>query len=151
VGRVAIGNEGNETMTARRVRGRASADHRGGTAGAGGEPIMRGWLRIGVVLSVLWIVGYPTYFFIDSNIRAWDRRQTCLNLQTTVFSELSSDQILHKCNQLADFMSLSYFVSGTDVRFFWAFILISLALFWILGGVIFWTVRWIRRGFTNAK
>jgi hypothetical protein len=26
-----------------------------------------------------------------------------------------------------------------------------LVLFWILGGVIFWTVRWIRRGFTNAK
>jgi hypothetical protein len=113
---------------------------------------MSGWLRIGVVLSVLWIVGYPTYFFIDYNSRAWDRRQTCLNLRTTVFSELSSDQLWDKCNQLAGFLELSYFVSGgrDALLFWWTYVLMPLALLWIFGGVIFWTVRWIRRGFTKA-
>src|SRR5262249_41052023 len=81
--------------------------------------IMSGWLRIGVVLSVLWIVGQPIYFFINHNNHAWERRQGCLDLQSTIYSELSYDQLWDKCNEMADFMPLSYFVTGHDAPLFW--------------------------------
>ena len=82
---------------------------------------LSGWQRIGVVLSVLLIAGFPTYFYIQHNNRVGDRLQRCLDLQTKYFPELSFHQIWDKCNQVAHFMSLSYFVNGSDVGLFWAF------------------------------
>jgi hypothetical protein len=49
-------------------------------------------------------------------------------------------------------VAVLYFVTGSDAWLFWiSLILLPLALFWILAGVLFWTVRWIRRGFTQSK
>jgi len=45
---------------------------------------------------------------------------------------------------------LVYFTSGPDAMAFVMVALGGLVLFWILGGVIFWTVRWIRRGFAGS-
>jgi hypothetical protein len=72
-----------------------------------------GWMRIAVVLSVLWIIGFPTYVFLTIDC------PVCFT----------------------DPFVLVFISAGT---------LISLALFWILGGVIFWTIRWIWRGFVGS-
>jgi hypothetical protein len=73
-----------------------------------------GWMRIGVVLSVLWIIGVWTYAFLTYD-RYWGD-----------------------------------FTETVDMKFLALLTLVSLALFWILGGVIFWAVRWIRRGFVGS-
>jgi hypothetical protein len=94
-----------------------------------------------VVLSVLWIVAVPTYLFFDHNSNASDRRRTCLDLETKYAPELGFDQIWDKCNQQAGFMSLSDLVNAHDAWVLWLFfVLLPFVLFWILGGVTFWTV-----------
>jgi hypothetical protein len=108
-----------------------------------------GRLRIGVVLSVLWVVGYPIYSFIDeneSNARAY---QTCLKLHTEYFhnSDLSSEAIHARCQKTAFELTGPILLN----EYFWIFfVAVPLALSWILGGVIFWTIHWIRRGFVGS-
>jgi hypothetical protein len=111
---------------------------------------MSGWLRIGVVLSVLWVVGYPIYSFIDetkSNERAY---RTCQKIYIQYFPnpDLSSADIHAQCQKTA--FELTPPILANE-NFWILFVAAPLALFWILGGVILWTVRWIRRGFTNAE
>jgi hypothetical protein len=102
-----------------------------------------GWLRIGVVLSVLWIVGYPIYSFIDE--RAY---QTCLKIHTEYFPnpDLSSADIRARCQKTA--FELTGPILANE-NFWILFVAVALALL-ILGVVIFWTIRWIRRGFVGS-
>ena len=39
---------------------------------------MSGWQRIGVVISILWLVGLPIFLMIDTNRRANDFYSDCL-------------------------------------------------------------------------
>jgi hypothetical protein len=73
-----------------------------------------GWPRIGVVLSVLWIIGFWAWAFLTHNPR-WGS-----------------------------------FIEAVDIKFLVLLTLVVLALFWILGAVIFWTIRWIWRGFAGS-
>src|SRR6516164_2697415 len=93
---------------------------------AHGEPIMSGWQRIGVVLSVLWIVGYPIYSFIDENESNERAYRTC---QKTAF-ELTGPILANE----------NFWILGVAA---------PLAIFWILGGLTLWSARWIRRGFAR--
>jgi hypothetical protein len=108
-----------------------------------------GWLRIGVVLSVLWVIGFPIYSYIDeneSNARAY---QTCLKIHTVYFPnpDLSSADIHARCQETAFELTTPILANEN----FWIlFVAAPLALFWILGGVIFWAIRWIRRGFVGS-
>jgi hypothetical protein len=68
------------------------------------------------------------------------------------FPELSRDQRNAECTVAAGYLDVPYFVTGHDAPFFWIFfILVPLALLWILGGVTLGTVRWIRRGFVRSS
>jgi hypothetical protein len=46
---------------------------------------MSGWQTIGVVLSVLWIVGSPMYFHFDEYNRDWRHYRLCVDVQTKYF------------------------------------------------------------------
>jgi hypothetical protein len=111
---------------------------------------MSGWLRIGVVLSVLWVVGYPIYSFIDETQSNEMAYRTCQKIYTQYFPnpDLSSADIHARCQKTAFELTPPILANEN----FWILgVAAPLALFWILGGVILWTVRWIRRGFTNAE
>jgi hypothetical protein len=128
----------------------------GRAADTSGEPIMSGWLRIGVALSVLWAIVIPTLFMFNHNLNVYRTYDGCLKLEYQAEYQAARPEGLSAREVCKPFMDNAitplYFVTGHDAGLFWtSLILLPLALFWILGGVIFWTVRWIQRGFTNAK
>jgi hypothetical protein len=116
---------------------------------------MSGWLRIGVALSALWAIAIPTLFMFTHNAKVYDTYDRCLKLEYQEEYRAARPEGLSATEVCKPFMDNAItpldFVTEHDAGFFWSFILLPLALCWILGGVIFWTVRWIRRGFTNAK
>lgn len=120
---------------------------------------LSGWQRIDVVISVLWIIGLPTFLFIDT-IRANEHGAACFR----DFSELSwklsregkqaeaaeADRERDKCwnhqGHITPIQAFEPFIKGNiETVIVWA----PVALLWILGGTIFATVRWIKRGFTS--
>ena len=109
---------------------------------------MSGWQRIGVVLSVLWIVGYPIYSFIDENESNERAYRTCLKIHTEYFPnpDLSSADIHARCQKTA-FELTGPILANEN---FWILgVAAPLAIFWILGGLTLWSARWIRRGFAR--
>jgi hypothetical protein len=122
---------------------------------------MAGWQRIGVVISVLWLIGPPTYLFIDTNMRANQATMSC----SRAFNELAwkftregkraeadeADRERAKCGEHQGHMTLgqalNLLVKGDlETLIVWA----PVALLWILGGIIFATVRWVKRGFATS-
>jgi hypothetical protein len=117
---------------------------------------MSGWLRIGVALSVLWAIAIPTLFMFTHNAKVYDTYDRCLKLENQAEYQARRPEGLSATEACKPFRDSAidplYFVTERDAGLFWISLVLSpLAVFWILGGVIFWTVRWIRRGFTNAK
>jgi hypothetical protein len=118
--------------------------------------------RIGVVISALWLVAVPIYFMVSQNNQANEIFAVCFSrayqqygpggVQSNKATEF--DAAKERCMQWRDklFMppnKLLRFLMGEDKDswILWAMMLVPLAAFWIIGGIIFATVRWIRRGF----
>ena len=104
-----------------------------------------GWLRIGVVL---WLIGFPIYSHIDEDKSNWKHYNTCIDIHTKYFPNPDPKaDILGTCRKSAFDLTRPILLND---RFWIFFVAVPLALFWILGGVIFWTIRWIRRGFVGS-
>jgi hypothetical protein len=95
---------------------------------------MSGWQRIGVVISVLWLVGLPVYVLIDHNLSGAVPPMTPLDL-------------------IALFATGKGAYRGGEPDPYWWIIWIAvlgpIALFWLVGWIVLGTVRWVRRGFTG--
>jgi hypothetical protein len=121
---------------------------------------MSGWQRIGVVISLLWLVGLPIYLMVDSNRRAGDFYTWCRSVESKVASDMrssgrgdladSTEQQHENCWRSARFMTptvLAYtLIAGdADTATLWSLMLVPLVIFWLIGGIVFATVRWTRR------
>jgi hypothetical protein len=122
--------------------------------------IMSGWQRIGVVISLLWLIGLPIFVMLDTNRRASDFYTWCRSVEAKAASDTrssgreaeSTEQQHENCRRLAGFMTPTVLADtliagNTDTVTLWSLMLVPLAIFWLIGGVIFATVRRIRRGF----
>jgi hypothetical protein len=123
---------------------------------------MSGWQRIGVVISLLWLVGLPIYLMADSNRRASDFYTWCRSIESKFASDKRSsgrddlaettEQQHEKCWRSARFMTPTVMAhtliaGNVDTVALWSLMLVPLVIFWIIGGLIFATMRWVRRGF----
>ena len=100
--------------------------------------LLSGWQRISVVVSVLWIVGWLVWLHVIAVNGASESYIACRDYHPTwTWEQCHVDPV--------------YFTSENDVRAFVLVVFIGLALFWILGGLTFWTIRWIGRGFARVK
>jgi hypothetical protein len=117
---------------------------------------MSGWQRIGVVLSVLWLVGLPVYLMNDTNMRAQDQFIDCKMAQERGLRWGTEAD----CKRAAGFMEwadLAQMFRGDPqdiyttyrARGMWVFLLGPVVLLWLVGWIVFGTVRWVRRGFTG--
>jgi hypothetical protein len=116
---------------------------------------MSGWRRIGVVISVLWLLAVPSYLVISSYGLADGYYKRCIDRASAHSVEeyikarndcsADSNSIRILPEQMLETLLLKgdYF-EGLIV---WAMILIPIALLWIVFGM----VRWIARGFTGPK
>ncbi len=109
---------------------------------------MSGWQRIGVVISVLWLVGLPPYIIGTTNSRANSEYVDC-----QVNNNGGTNQAAHNyCAHMRDLSVVSFsqvFLETPDAGWVWGIILAPIAALWIVGGIIFGTIRWIGRGFAK--
>jgi hypothetical protein len=112
---------------------------------------MRRWQKIGIVLSIIWMICIPIYVMIDSNRRANEFYGMCRRLESSIaFDSPTAEQQHEICWRSAKFMTPSGLVQtliagNADTITLWSFILGPLVIFWIAGGLLLATVRWIRR------
>jgi hypothetical protein len=127
---------------------------------------MSGWQRIGVVISVLWLVGLPVYTLMDHNRRAQGRYVDCLiNLRglkaSDVIPGVSNEEWCGSWNvsispldAFGVFVGRSYApgIGRIEHTYDMAVAMIVWApiiLLWLVGWIVLNTVRWVRRGFTG--
>ena len=127
---------------------------------------MSGWQRIGVVISALWLIGLPSYLLIETNLRADNRYNACRAGSFQLASEWAKsgkrdladaeDRAAHeKCSDAASYFTPSdlarTLVAGNfETAVAWTLLLLPIALVWLIGGIVFGTVRWVRRGFSGS-
>jgi hypothetical protein len=112
---------------------------------------MRLWQKIGILLSVIWMIGIPIYVMIDSNRRANEFYGMCRRLESSIVSDPTNAEQQHEsCWRSAKFMTPSglaqtLIAGNADTLTLWFFILGPLVMFWIAGGLVLATLRWVRR------
>lgn len=130
---------------------------------------MSGWQRLGVVISVLWLLGAPLYFIAAVNEEAGKVYGMCYSTASSL-PKTEADRTAAKAGCLAqlDKMGLSVpkllntlytesseprWTAGSgssDRALLWGLLLGPLVIFWMLGGLISGTVRWVARGFQHS-
>ena len=117
---------------------------------------MRRWQKIGVLLSVIWMIGIPIYVMIDSNRRANEFYGMCRRLESSIASDpINAEQQHETCWKSANFMTArvlaqTLIAGNADTLTLWFLILGPLVMFWIAGGLALATVRWVRRPLNGA-
>ena len=124
---------------------------------------MSGWQRIGVVISVLWLVSVPLYGAMDYNSRVWRRFSDCVNSNRDS-APVTGLRTAEWCGRRNVSMSLTDtfgVIVGREplpgigqIEHRWdvslaMIIWVPLVLFWLVGWIVLGTVRWVRRGFTG--
>jgi hypothetical protein len=112
---------------------------------------MSGWQRIGVVLSVLWIIGSPLFIWQSENSAVREVRAGCYGHITDPFGPQWDAAVQH-CAELFPMHSFADLYSRRgDAEVLWALTLIPIAILWIVGGIVIGTLRWIGRGFGKSQ
>jgi hypothetical protein len=110
---------------------------------------MSRWQRIGVVASVLWLIGAPIYFVVAQNQYA-DNYYAWCRTGKGAYADAKDQQAHQKCRSLSGRKSLSdlgqALAKGDGVL--WAMLLTPLAVMWVLGSAVIGAMRWIMRGFS---
>jgi hypothetical protein len=129
--------------------------------GTGRKP-MSGWQRIGVLISVLWLLAVPSYLIISSNKFADAYYKGCLDLayRTKLNSAAELNAAAQDCSTTRSELAvtparmLKLLLLEEDHAYgliAWAALLAPVALMWIIGGIAFGTARWFARGFKARK
>jgi hypothetical protein len=121
---------------------------------------MSGWQRIGVVISVLWILAAPSYFVISSYQDAGAYYRRCLgripdsDTKPEDVGKAMQDCATEERRMVASparFMQILLFQEDSfEGLLSWGIILVPIAIFWIIGGIVLATLRWIGRGFVRS-
>jgi hypothetical protein len=128
---------------------------------------LSGWQRIGVILSVLWFVGFGVFMFeheisrhsdfhmwqLDNCLKIAEMRRESLQLNDPAYSARDAEvqRNLHKCSadasafftkQVSDLWSNVWILLLVDLA--------SIALAWLLVWIVVSLVRWVSRGFQKS-
>ncbi len=117
---------------------------------------MSRWQKIGVLGSLLWLIGLPIYLMTDSNRRASEFYNWCRKVEFNLAFELTAEQQHDTCWRSAKFMTptvlaQTLIAGNAETVTLWSFMLVPLAIFWGIWGIMLATVRWKRRGFKEAR
>jgi hypothetical protein len=106
--------------------------------------------RIGVVISLIWLVGLPIYLTVDSNRRASNFYNWCRSVEANFSFETTPEQQHETCWRSARFITPKVTVhaliaGNADTATLWFLMLGPVVILWLVGGIVFTTVRWIKR------
>jgi hypothetical protein len=106
---------------------------------------LSGWQRLGLVLSLAWVVG-----FVGVN-RVWVTRKAAATYSYALQTCRDHQDVAERlgCSQAADA------VFNSDIKPRWAQLVLAAAwpvpLFWMLGWLAIWAGRWVRQGFEQDR
>lgn len=106
---------------------------------------LNGWQRIGVALTIVWIVCAGTFFGIKNNQIAHNSANVIFDLCITTTSNPDADRQKQCKSEREEFYENTISESLTGVAFV---TLVPVPVFWILGYLLTITFRWIKRGFS---
>jgi len=114
---------------------------------------MSGWQRIGVVISVLWLIGVPGYLYVETISAGKTIYEQCLEKPAPNLTRAEKHDI---CMKSSHDMTTGWFghtlIAGNfDTVALWSVILGPIVILWLVGSIIIATVRWIRRGFATVS
>jgi hypothetical protein len=105
---------------------------------------LNGWQRIGIVVSVVWILGISGWLWYsireEQNVTAEIHLSTCLDLPT-------SNPDTCQSNWVKEIRTYRRDLCGFDL----AFSLVPVLLSWASVYGVLWIVRWVRDGFVSSK
>jgi hypothetical protein len=114
---------------------------------------MTGWQRIGVVVSVLWLIGFPIYLVVHSSMNAGHLHEQCLK---SYLPDLTSEEKHETCWHSSHIGAVTWKTVGyaliagnSDTVALWPMMFGPVALLWSFGVITLGTVRWIRRRLTE--
>ena len=104
------------------------------------------WRKIGVVISVLWLIGLPIFVMVDSNRRASQFYAWCRSTEPHFASDVTPEQQDEWCSRAAGFMTPTVLVQvliagNADTFTIWSLMLGPVAVFWLIFGIILAAVR----------
>ena len=110
---------------------------------------MTGWQRIGVVVSVLWLIVFPIYLVVHSSMNAGHLYEQCLK---SYLPGLTSEEKHETCWRSSHIGAVTWKTVGyaliagnSDTVALWPMMFGPVALLWSLGVITLGTVRWTRR------
>jgi hypothetical protein len=109
---------------------------------------MSGWQKIGVVASVLWLIGLPTYLVVHSSMNADHLYDECMKS----FADLTREEQRETCWSSSHLGAVTPRIIGdtliagsSDTAALWTMMLGPVVLLWAVGTLTLNAVRWIRR------
>lgn len=112
---------------------------------------LNGWMRIGVVLSVLWMVGGSVYAFHDFTRSKREYSDAMYNWRSACIGENAKRRMNNQPEQTCVSLEEVKATFKYDVPWlaFVAIPFVVLILAWIVIGITYVSVRWIRKGFNT--
>jgi hypothetical protein len=115
---------------------------------------MSGWQRIGLVLSIVWVLILPIWLVRDNNSRAEEDMEVCVKYAVMNNTGDRENARIAECGE-AYSRSLTtlprlmteFLTAGPDRLVFWSITLVPIVALWIIGSIVIGTLRWIGRGF----
>jgi hypothetical protein len=126
-----------------------------------------GWQRIGVAISVLWLIALPIYLLVTKNEAANKSYAACIeeSLMTgtrmrevgnqdeaDAWERHSNDWCLRGAGYMSPIGLAHVFLEGSyHSAALWGFLLGPIAVLWLVGGLVIGTVRRAARGFVSIE
>jgi len=100
--------------------------------------------RIGILISILWLVGFLSFLYIDANRSHGEVFERCLDAATALNEPTDRESFRHICVKAFEASretpgKLVKEVSSNKIL--WATIVVPIGLLWIVGGLLFYAVR----------
>ena len=106
--------------------------------------------RLGVVISILWLVGFPIFLFIDANRSHGQVLEYCLNSASALREPADREafrQICFRAFEASRETPAKLVKEIVSDRILWVVMLGPVGLLWIVGAILSFAVRWIARRF----
>jgi hypothetical protein len=114
---------------------------------------MSGWPKIGVVASVLWLIGLPTYLVVHSSMNADHLYDECMKSVADLTREEQHETCLtssHLGAVTPRIIGHALIAGNSDTAALWTMMLGPVVLLWSIGVITLDAVRRIRRTTKNG-
>jgi|SRR5262245_41206703 len=114
---------------------------------------LSGWRRLGIALSVLWVIAGGIWVLRDHNNSVGQLYGQCLERQMKYFPEQPFEQTHEKCRSIMDdFIKPADLLNVSGIGpVFWLIVLAPVVIAWVFVIAAVWIVRWIGRGFEGSN